>query len=164
MCQYSFIDTALIPTHNLFITSSMKGLTMRLLFMSLIAFAAVACANLPPQYKNPPKNTKLDPAAAKVRIVEFLSTSEKDQYDESEMLSCALGMNMTSTESNMTACNNYFKNEAHTRGSSLVLIKPEHKRIGMEAVNTGAQTVQCGNCVDMKAIVLVAKPTKTKKK
>lgn len=126
-----------------------------LLFVSITILAA--CAHLPPQYKNPPKNTKLDPAAYNVNIVEFLPSVEKDKYDEVEMLSCALGMNMKPVETNMNSCYNFFKNEAYSRGSKLILVKPENKRIGTEMISGGSGPIHCENCVDMKAIILMPK-------
>lgn len=118
-----------------------------------------ACSSLPSQYQQRPMDYQLNEVAQKVRIEEFVSTQEKAKYNEVAMLTCTLGGNYVDAQHNVKSCENKFKNEAEQMGSQLVLIKPEHKRVGQQTFNQGlsGQASTCNNCVDMRGIVLLPK-------
>lgn len=126
----------------------------------LLMIVNISCVSLPPQYENSPSDIALDPEAAIVQIKEFVSSPIKEKYDEVAMLKCSLAGNFVSAQANIISCENKFKNEAIKMGSILVLVKPEHRRVGQEIINVGSgRPMHCANCVDMRGIVLKAKKT-----
>jgi len=150
---------------------------MNIIYKHFISLASIpllvlGCVTLPPQYANAPTNYSLDPAAADVKIIEFLPTEEREKYNEVQMVSCVLGFNAEQAETNIEYCNNHFKNEAHALGSNLVIVKPETKRVGVDTyANAKGNASPCHNCVDIKGIVLMPKaaapapaPVKSKKR
>jgi hypothetical protein len=147
------------------------GIAMKFRTLCLVALPVLlaGCVDLPPQYKDSPEGYTLNTEAANVRVVEFIPTQDREKYDEVEMVSCALGGNSMSVESNVESCYSHFKNMAFKLGSNLVWVKPETRRVGIDSINNpmvgygGAQQA-CTNCVDMKGFVLKPKAGATVKK
>ena len=138
----------------------------RLAILSMLSVASCATLLMPPQYKDSPSAIGTNPAATNVRVVEFLPSDERDSYKEVQMVHCALGGNGKAPDENVQSCANKMKNAAYPIGSSLVLVKPENKRVGQDTVISvwDGREMHCFNCVDMKGIILIPKTVKSAKK
>lgn len=118
------------------------------------AFLVASCSSIPEGYR-------LDPAApeATIPVVEFVPSTERDQYDEIHLSTCELGMNARSVEANTQACINKFKMQAGSMNADMILLQ------SAQAGQTRADLAffipggHCANCVKLKAIFL-----RTKKK
>lgn len=121
---------------------------MRHILLFTLLFLS-ACASVP----------TLDPAAAKVEVVDYIKPGLRAKLEELDQVKCQLGQNARTWETNVEGCKNQFRNEAAKMGGTLVLVTDsdikKDKATGGVAFMSG--TTNCENCVNMRGVVYKAK-------
>lgn len=102
---------------------------------------------------------KLDGNGQKVQLVDYIKPADREKYVEIDQVTCKLGENGRSWDTNVEGCKNQVRNEAAVRGGTLVLVTSDDiKRYEMgTAMKVMSGSYRCENCVEMKGIIFKAK-------
>ena len=96
---------------------------------------------------------KLNPGAEKVKIVKHILKKDLKKLEEVAFVECEQGMNGRTRATNVEACENKLRNEAFSKGGSIVLLKEKKQVRGGTGLLMATGSSYCENCIEMSGVV-----------
>ena len=119
---------------------------MKYLVLVLLTLSLVSCSSLAG------KEYSLSVAGEKVKVMDYISPSEKEFLEEFNMVRCDMNRGIGSLDQNIELCTIKMRNKAAQLGATHLLIEAEKQKYGPAAFRTFDQT-SCNSCVNMRGLV-----------
>jgi hypothetical protein len=122
---------------------------MKQLLVCFVFGALAGCATLPAH--------ELDQGGSQIPVTEYIQPEDREKLQVVTQVTCELGRNFVSQDSNIASCKNKMRNEAAAMGGVLLLMEPEKQSIGKDHYDSLAGSQYCPNCVKLRGIVYAPK-------